>query len=84
VNDATDALNAAIQVAVATAGAQGAHVAYADVVAAFAAHGVQLLPGVPSDPWFGTDPVNDPAGFLHPNLAGYTAYTQVILAALGR
>ncbi len=84
VNDATDALNAAIQVAVATAGAQGAHVAYADVVAAFAGHGVQLLPGVPSDPWFGTDPVNDPAGFLHPNLAGYSAYTQVILAALGR
>ncbi|MFD4958746.1 SGNH/GDSL hydrolase family protein [Microbacterium sp. NPDC058389] len=84
VNSATDALNAAIQAAVASAGAQGVNVAYVDVVGAFAGHGVQLVPGVPSDPWFGTDPVNDPAGFLHPTYAGYTAYTQVILMSLGR
>jgi len=84
VNDATDALNAAIQAAVAMAGAQGAKVVSADVVGAFAGHGVQLVPGLPSDPWFGTDPVNDPAGFLHPNYAGYAAYTHVILTSLGR
>jgi lysophospholipase L1-like esterase len=84
VNDTTDALDAAIQAAVASAGAQGADVVYADVVGAFSGHGVQLVPGLPSDPWFGTDPVNDPVGFLHPNYAGYTAYTQVILTSLGR
>ena len=82
VNGATDALNAAIQGAVATAAAAGANVIYADVVGAFTGHGVQLVPGVPSDPWFGTDPVNDPAGFLHPTYAGYTAYTDVILGVL--
>jgi lysophospholipase L1-like esterase len=84
VNGATDALNAAIQAAVALAAPQGAQAVYADVVPAFAGHGVELVPGVPSAPWFGTDPVADPAGFLHPNYAGYTAYAQVILAKLGR
>lgn len=84
VNGATDALNAAIQGAVAAAAAGGANVRYADVVEAFAGHGVQLVPGVPSDPWFGIDPVGDPAGYLHPTYAGYTAYTEVILGELGR
>jgi len=84
VNGATDALNGAIQAAVATAAGSGADVRYAGVVDAFAGHGVQLVPGVPSAPWFGVDPVNDPAGFLHPTYAGYTAYTEVILATLGR
>ncbi|WP_426323129.1 SGNH/GDSL hydrolase family protein [Microbacterium sp. E-13] len=84
VNTATDALNGAIQGAVALAAGSGANVVYADVVDAFAGHGVQLVPGAPSDPWFGTDPVNDPAGFLHPTYAGYTAYTGVVRAALGR
>jgi lysophospholipase L1-like esterase len=79
VNGATDALNTAIQYAA----AGDADVHYADVVAAFAGHGVQLAPGVPSAPWFGLDPVNDPAGYLHPTYAGYTAYAQVILAQLG-
>ncbi|MFK4835463.1 GDSL-type esterase/lipase family protein [Microbacterium sp. ZW T2_14] len=84
VNDATDALNAAIQAAVAMAAATGVDVVYADVVDAFAGHGVQLVPGVPSDPWFGTDPVGDPAGYFHPTYEGYAAYTDVILAELGR
>ncbi|WP_194397193.1 SGNH/GDSL hydrolase family protein [Microbacterium atlanticum] len=82
VNTAADALNAAIQAAVAMAAANGANVVYADVVQAFLGHGVQLLPGAPSDPWFGVDPVNDPAGFLHPTYEGYAAYTQVILSKL--
>lgn len=82
VNTATDALDAVIQAAVALAAANGANVVYADVVEAFLGHGVQLVPGAPSDPWFGLDPVNDPAGFLHPTYAGYTAYTQVIQAVL--
>lgn len=84
VNGATDALNAAIQAAVATAAASGVDVRYADVVDAFAGHGVQLVPGVPSDPWFGLDPVGDPAGYLHPTYEGYAAYTDVILEQLGR
>lgn len=84
VNGATVALDAAIQAAVGTAAAHGAHAVYADVVPAFAGHGLQLVPGVPGDPWFGIDPVNDPAGYLHPTYAGYTAYTQVLLTTLGR
>ncbi|KAF2415222.1 hypothetical protein B1729_00755 [Microbacterium sp. B35-04] len=84
VNGATDALNTAIQAAVATAAAGGVDVVYVDVVDAFAGHGVQLVPGVPSDPWFGTDPVGDPAGYLHPTYEGYAAYTDVILEQLGR
>ncbi|GAA5212035.1 SGNH/GDSL hydrolase family protein [Microbacterium kyungheense] len=84
VNGATDALDAAVQQAVAAAAAQGAQAAYADVVPAFLGHGVQLLPTQWSDRWFGVDPVNDPSGFLHPTYAGYTAYTGVILEALGR
>ncbi|GAA5201364.1 SGNH/GDSL hydrolase family protein [Microbacterium jejuense] len=84
VTGATDALDGAIAAAAALAAAHGAHAVFADVVPAFLGHGVQLVPGLPSDPWFGTDPVNDPAGFLHPNHAGYAAYTQVILAKLGR
>ncbi|MEU1971895.1 GDSL-type esterase/lipase family protein [Microbacterium sp. NPDC019599] len=84
VNGAIDALNGAIQAAVGAAAAGGANVHYADVVDAFAGHGVQLAPGVPSDPWFGIDPVGDPAGFLHPTYAGYTAYTNVIRQTLGR
>jgi lysophospholipase L1-like esterase len=84
VNGATDALNAAIQAAVATAAASGVDVVYADVVDAFAGHGVQLAPGVPSDPWFGLDPVGDPAGYFHPTYEGYAAYTDVILEQLGR
>lgn len=82
VNTATDALNAAIEGAVALAAGTGANVVYADVVDAFAGHGMQLVPEAPSDPWFGTDPVNDPAGFLHPTFEGYTAYMQVILSKL--
>jgi len=83
VNDATDALNAAIQVSVNLAA--GSHATYASVVQAFAGHGVQVLTLLPpGDPWFGTDPVGDPAGFLHPTYQGYSAYAGVILAALGR
>ena len=82
VNTATDTLNGAIQAAVALAHGNGANVVYADVVEAFAGHGVQLVPEAPSDPWWGLDPVNDPAGFLHPTYAGYTAYAQVILSKL--
>lgn len=83
-NSATDALNGAIQTAVASAAATGVDARYAGVVDAFAGHGVQLAPGVPSDPWFGLDPVNDPPGFLHPTYPGYTAYAEVILDRLGR
>ncbi|WP_374976542.1 SGNH/GDSL hydrolase family protein [Microbacterium trichothecenolyticum] len=82
VNTATATLNGAIQAAVAGAQGNGANVVYADVVGAFAGHGVQLVPEAPSDPWWGLDPVNDPAGFLHPTYAGYTAYAQVILSTL--
>lgn len=82
-NGATDALNTAIQAAVATAAANGATVVYADVVPIFNGHGVQLVQGVPSAPWFGTDPMNDPAGYLHPTYAGYTAYASVIKDRLG-
>jgi lysophospholipase L1-like esterase len=82
VNTATDTLNGAIASATALAAGNGANAVYADVVDAFAGHGVQLVPGAPSDPWFGLDPVNDPAGFLHPTYAGYAAYTQVIHATL--
>ncbi|MBD3941293.1 hypothetical protein IF188_06220 [Microbacterium sp. NEAU-LLC] len=84
VNDAADALNAAVQGAVQLAAAHGAPAQYADVVGAFADHGVQLMPGVSGDPWFGTDAANDPAGYLHPTYAGYTTYSQVILGVLGR
>ncbi|HVL61770.1 MAG TPA: SGNH/GDSL hydrolase family protein [Microbacterium sp.] len=81
VNGATDALNTAIQYAVAAAAGGGADVQYVDVVAAFDGHGVQLAP-VPSAPWFGLDPLNDPAGYLHPTYAGYTAYAAAISALL--
>jgi len=81
VNGATTALNTAIQVAAATS---GANVRYADVTVAFAGHGVQLIPVGVGESWFGTDPVNDPAGYLHPTSAGYAAYAGVILFALGR
>lgn len=80
VNEATDALNSAIEGAAEAAAAGGAKVVYADVVDAFAGYGISLLG--PGDPWFGTDPVNDPAGFLHPTYEGYAAYTQVILSKL--
>jgi len=68
-NGATDDLNDAIQAAADAAGAE-----YADVVGAFAGHGIQLAP-VPSDPYFGPG--------LHPTYAGYTEYTEVIRAELG-
>lgn len=79
VNAATDALNGAIEDAADAAGAD-----YVDVVTAFATHGVNLLtlPGGTGQEWFGLDPA-DP-GFLHPTSAGYAAYAQEILGALGR
>jgi lysophospholipase L1-like esterase len=83
VNSASGVLNGAIQAAVGMAAASGVDVRYADVVDAFAGHGVQLVPGVPSDPWFGLDPVGDPSGYLHPTSEGYAAYAQAILEVLG-
>jgi hypothetical protein len=83
VNSASGVLNGAIQAAVGMAAASGVDVRYADVVDAFAGHGVQLESGVPSDPWFGLDPVGDPSGYLHPTSEGYAAYAQVILEVLG-
>jgi len=81
INNTTDALNLAIFSAVATAAGSGVDVLYSDVIVAFAGHGVQLVPGVPSDPWFGLAPGTP--GYLHPTFDGYTGYCESILATLG-
>ena len=81
-NGATDALNGAIQAAVLTAAADGVDHATptcSDIQRARR----PARAGVPSAPWFGTDPMNDPAGYLHPTYAGYTAYASVIKDLLG-
>jgi len=80
VNSTTDALNLAILTAVTAAAGSGIDVRYTDVTAAFAGHGVQLVPGVPSDPWFGLEPGTP--GYLHPTFDGYSAYRDSILATL--
>ncbi|WP_022890772.1 SGNH/GDSL hydrolase family protein [Agromyces italicus] len=74
INDAVGLLNANIAGAVASL-AQAVPVGYVDVTEAFADHGAGS-----ADPWLGQNP-GDPITFLHPNAAGYAAYTNVVHAA---
>ena len=74
-NFATDELNRTIREAVAGADATGVNIVYADVIDAFAGHGI----GGPLAPF-----INPPgnADAFHPNAAGYRAYRDAILAVL--
>ncbi|MFF2272431.1 SGNH/GDSL hydrolase family protein [Agromyces sp. NPDC058136] len=74
VNAAVAALNAQLGGAVAQL-VPVAPVGYVDVTLAFAGHGAGG-----SDPWLGQNP-GDPVSFLHPNAAGYAAYTDAVFAA---
>ncbi|MFE6963930.1 GDSL-type esterase/lipase family protein [Agromyces sp. NPDC057679] len=73
IDQAVAALDAQIAGAVAAAaGLGGVPAGYVDVTAAFAGHSA-----VSADPWLGSNPA-DPVTFLHPNAAGYAAYTGIV------
>lgn len=73
IDQAVAALDAQVAGAVAAAaGLGGVPAGYVDVTGAFAAHSA-----VSADPWLGANPA-DPVTFLHPNAAGYAAYTDAV------
>ncbi|GAA1777849.1 SGNH/GDSL hydrolase family protein [Agromyces lapidis] len=73
IDTAVAALDTQIDGAVdAAAGLGGVPAGYVDVTAAFAGHSAAS-----ADPWLGANP-SDPVTFLHPNAAGYAAYTDAV------
>lgn len=75
IDGAVAQLDAQIAGAVAAAALAGAPAGYVDVTTAFAAHSA-----ISDDPWLGSNPA-DPVTFLHPNAAGYAAYTSAVHSA---
>ena len=73
INNASHALNATIQQAVAAAQAAGINIVYVDVTEEFARHGIGS-----EEPFINAE---GPDAY-HPNAAGYRAYTKAIFAAI--
>ena len=76
VDAASDELNAQLAGAVQAQAAGGVSTAFASV--SFGEHAI----GGSDVPWIGGDPT-DTVTFFHPNAAGYAAYRDAVLAALG-
>lgn len=75
IDGAVAQLDAQIAGAVAAATLAGAPVGFVDVTTVFAAHSA-----ISADPWLGQNAA-DPVTFLHPNAAGYAAYTEAVHSA---
>jgi lysophospholipase L1-like esterase len=73
INNATTALNATIQQAVAAAAATGINILYVDVTKEFAGHGIGS-----EEPFINAEGEDA----YHPNAAGYRAYAKAIFAAI--